>query len=229
MSQWMNHLPSPLQQTFSEVIHYLPSLLLAVVILAAGWLAAVLSRMVAVRLLEWLGFDRLAQRSGVEAFLEDGGIQTRLSKILAEILFWMIFLIFLANAIKTLRFENVAFFIEKVGLYLPHVIVALVILVFGAILARFINHSVFGMLKEKSVQDALFISTGTQYTVMVLAVFLALDQLKIGRIFLVSLFLIIVGAICFALALAFGLGGQEWARGVIDRATNRKKMERPGL
>jgi len=229
MPEWTKHLPLPLQQTMAEISAYLPSILLAVLIVGAGWLVAILSRKAAIRLLQWIGFDRLAARSGMEAFLEDGGIETRISKILSELLFWIIFLIFLANAIKILRFENVAMFVEQVALYLPHVIVAIVILVFGAILAQFMNRSVFAMLKEKSVPDALTISTGSQYIVMVLVIFLALDQLRIGRAFLLSLFLIIVGSICLALAIAFGLGGQTWAKGVIERITTRKKVDRPGL
>ncbi|PKO58946.1 MAG: hypothetical protein CVU23_14535 [Betaproteobacteria bacterium HGW-Betaproteobacteria-17] len=71
------------------------------------------------------------------------------------------------------------------------------------------------------VQGALTISTLAEYATIVFVVFVALEQLAIGTTLLTAAFQIGFGAIGLALALAFGLGGREWAAGVIKKLTEK--------
>jgi hypothetical protein len=68
------------------------------------------------------------------------------------------------------------------------------------------------------------VSTSAEYLVQVFVLFVALEQLNIGTQLLTALFVIVVGAVFLALAIAFGLGGKEWAAKVIqDMQDNTKK------
>ena len=96
-------------------------------------------------------------------------------------------------------------------------------LVFGTLLARAVNRMVFAYLKNIGVDGALTISTVTEYAIQLFVVFVALEQLGIGTQMLAMAFAITFGAVSLALALAFGLGGKDWAAGVIDRWANKKK------
>ena len=105
----------------------------------------------------------------------------------------------------------------------PNVIVAILILVLGAILARFINRLIFAYLNNIGLEGALTISTLSEYAVLVFVFFVALEQLEIGRQLITAAFIIGFGAIGLALALAFGLGGRDWAAGVLERMSNKKR------
>jgi hypothetical protein len=106
-------------------------------------------------------------------------------------------------------------------LYIPNIIVAILVLVFGVLVARFINSMVFAYLNNIGVQGALTISTLAEYATIIFVVFVALEQLAIGTTLLTAAFQIGFGAIGLALALAFGLGGREWAAGVIKKLTEK--------
>ena len=88
---------------------------------------------------------------------------------------------------------------------------AILVVIFGTLLARFINSLVFAWLHSIKFSNALAISTSAEYGIQILAIFIALEQLEIGTQLIHSLFIIIFGAIFLALALAFGLGGRDWA------------------
>ena len=101
-------------------------------------------------------------------------------------------------------------------------IVAILVLVFGVLLARFINRLVFAYLNNMGMEGALTLSTISEYAVIIFVIFVALEQLEIGTHLLTAAFQIGFGAIALALALAFGLGGKDWAAGVIKRMTEKR-------
>jgi hypothetical protein len=105
----------------------------------------------------------------------------------------------------------VAELLNRVVLYLPNVLVAILVLLFGTLLARFLNRLVFAWLHGIQAPNALLLSTGMEYLVQVFAFFLAMEQLAIGTYLVTAAFSIAFGGLVLALALAFGLGGREWA------------------
>ena len=134
----------------------------------------------------------------------------------------MIVVVTVANS---LGLHMVADLFNKVVLYIPNIIVAILVLVFGTLLSRFINRVIFAYLNNIGVEGSLTISTISEYAVQIFVVFVALEQLQIGTQLLTAAFQIGFGAIAFAFALAFGLGGRDWAAGVIQKltATSKKK------
>ena len=208
---------------WTQLAGYVPQLLAAMLLLLLGWLVAKVVRAGMVKLLRALQFDRLSERSGIEAFLKQGQLTVSLSGLLAGLVYWLIILIVIVTVSNSLGLHLVAELFNRIVLYIPNVIVAILILVLGAILARFINRLVFAYLNNIGLQGALTISTLSEYAVLVFVFFVALEQLEIGRQLITAAFIIGFGAVGLALALAFGLGGREWAAGVLERLSNKKK------
>jgi small-conductance mechanosensitive channel len=208
---------------WTQLAGFVPQLLAAMVLLLLGWLVAKVVRTGMVKLLRALQFDRLSERSGIEAFLKQGQLTVSLSGLLAGLVYWLIILIVIVTVSNSLGLHLVAELFNRVVLYIPNVIVAILILVLGAILARFINRLIFAYLNNIGLEGALTISTLSEYAVLVFVFFVALEQLEIGRQLITAAFIIGFGAVGLALALAFGLGGREWAAGVLERMSNKKK------
>ncbi|MEW5769383.1 MAG: hypothetical protein AB1831_03355 [Pseudomonadota bacterium] len=200
-----------LQTAWTQVALFLPKLFAALLLLSAGWLLARLLRAAVRRMLDTLGFRRIAERSGLEALLRQGGVEISLAGIIAGVVYWMVLLVVTVSVANSLGLDSVAALFNRIALYLPHVVIAVLILIFGTLLARFMNRATFAWLHGLKVPAALTISTGVEYAVQVFALFIALEQLAIGTQLLTIAFAILFGGIVFALALAFGLGGQTWA------------------
>jgi len=111
--------------------------------------------------------------------------------------------------------------LERIGGFLPNLVVAIGILVFGSLLARISGGLVFSYLSNVGTPAAGPVGVLTRYAMLAFVVFMAAEQLTIRSEVLVSGFQIAFAAICLAGALAFGLGGRDWAADVIARYTRK--------
>lgn len=223
MEQQVDLFVSSLNAAFSSLLRFLPQLLAALVLLFLGWLVAKLVRSGVRRLLGIAHFDRLAERTGIQEFLKHGELKITLADIISEVMYWLVMFTVIVTVSNSLGLTAVANLFNRVVLYLPNIIVAVLIIVFGTLLARFVNRLVFAWLRNIEVEGALTISTVSEYAVQIFSIFVALEQLGVGGNLLNTAFSILFGSICLALALAFGLGGRDWAAGVIDRWAHRDK------
>ena len=212
-----------LNEFWLQIATFVPKFLAVIVILFVGWGIARLARAGIHRLLSFAHFDSIAQKSGLEAFLQQGNVQLTLSTIISEIVYWLVILMFVITGANMLGLAEVSGILVGLAGYLPHIIIAILVLIFGTLLARLINRLVFAWLHSIKFDGALAVSTSSEYLVQVFVLFVALEQLNIGTQLLTALFVIVVGAVFLALAIAFGLGGKDWAAKVIESMQNRKK------
>jgi hypothetical protein len=213
-----------LNQFWLQLVNFVPKLLAVLVILFFGWLLAKLARKAVKRLLELTQFDKFAQKSGLEAFMIHGNFSLTLSGIISQLVYWLVIILFIITGANTLGLSEVAVLLHQLASYLPRIIVAILVVIFGTLLARFVNRLIFAWLYSIKFSHALTVSTSAEYGIQILAVFVALEQLGIGMQLIYSLFVIVFGAFFLALAIAFGLGGKDWAAKIIeDYERNKNK------
>lgn len=210
-----------LRETWSRILTVVPDVAMAVVLLVAGWLLARLLRRLSLRALRWMRVDEFAERSGFEDFLVRGGVDGTAVTLTAGAVYWSVLLgVFLAllDALG-LRAANVL--LERIGSFIPNLVVAVGILVFGSLLARIAGGLVYSYLSNIGAPLAAPVGALARYAVFAFVVFMAAEQLAVRSEVLVSGFQIAFAAVCLAGALAFGLGGREWAAQVIGRYTRK--------
>jgi hypothetical protein len=206
-----------LRQFWFQIAAYLPKALAAAMFLLAGWLIAKLLRRAVVRFFKLIRLDSLAEKSGIEGFLIQGGVKYTMVTILANLIYWFIMLTVTLAVLNSLGLEAAAQLFNKFVLYIPNVVVALLLLVFGSLFARFVRGVSSAYLNNIGLEGAELLSGVAQWAILLFAVSAGLEQLAIGGQVLVSAFQISFGALCLALALAFGLGGKEWAAHILER------------
>lgn len=212
-----------LNQFWIQLVNFVPKLLAVIVIIFFGWILAKIARAAVKRTLELMQFDKFAQKSGLEAFMNHGNFDLSLSGIISHLVYWLVIIMFIITGSNMLGLNEVAVLLQQLASYLPHIIVAILVLIFGTLLARFVNRLVFAWLYSIKFERALEVSTSAEYGIQILAIFVALEQLGIGTQLINSLFVIVFGALFLALAIAFGLGGKEWAAKVIEDLSKTKK------
>lgn len=210
-----------LRRQGERVWQVLPDLALALALLALGWVVARLARKGLVRLLRLLRVDALAERSGVEDFLVQGGVRYTAVSIIANTVYWLILLGVFIALLDALGVRAAGDLFERVARFVPNVLVAVGILVFGSLLSRVVGGVVTSYLSNVGSATAEPVGALARYAMLVFVVFMAAEQVAIGSEVLVSAFQIAFAAVCLAAALAFGLGGRDWAARVIERQTKK--------
>lgn len=221
MQDQLNIFLSSMNDFWREVAAFFPKLLAVIIILFFGWLIAKVSQIAIKRFLKWVKFDKFSDKSGLESYLQSDEYDVSLSGIISKIIFWLVILLFVITGANALGLTEVADMLKQLANYLPKVIVAIVVLIFGTLLGRFINRLVFAWLHSIKFAGALQVSTSAEYLIQIFAVFVALEQLDIGSQLVTALFIIMFGAVFLALAIAFGLGGKDWAAKMIEDRQNK--------
>jgi Conserved TM helix len=207
----------PARAFLAQAGAFLPRLALAAVVLIAGWLAAKVVRFAVERGLRAINFNVLSERAGMDGFLQQGGISTDTTGIFGLIAYWVVILAALIIAFNGLGLTYITDLLRQVVLFVPHVIVALLILAFGAYFARFIGTTVTTYCRNVGIQDADVLGKIAQYAIIAFVVLIALDQMSVGGEIVRTSFLIVLAGVVFGLALAFGLGGRRWAATLLER------------
>jgi Mechanosensitive ion channel, conserved TM helix len=195
----------------------LPKVAGAVVLLTIGWLIARLIRRGTIKALKLVRVDVLSEKSGIEDFLLQGGVRYTAVTLIANMLYWFVLFTFVLAILSSLGLTSAADLFNKMLLYIPNVIVALLLLMFGTVFAKFVQGVSFTYLNNIGISGAQIMSAIAQWAILLFVISAALEQLSIGGQVLVSAFQIAFGAICLALALAFGLGGKDWAAHILEK------------
>jgi flagellar biosynthesis protein FliQ len=213
----------PLQVFLRQAGDFLPRLGLAVIVVIAGWILAKMARFAIARTLRAINFHILTERAGIDGFLRDGGIQADTTEILALLAYWLVILAALVIGFNGLGLTYITDLLGRVLLFVPKVMVALLILAFGAYFARFVGNAVCAYFRNVHLQDADLLGKLAQYAILTFVVLIALDQVNVGGDIVRQTFLIVLAGVVFALALAFGLGGKDWAAEMLERWWPRRK------
>lgn len=207
----------PARAFLYQIAAFLPRLALAALVLLAGFLIAKALRFALVKGLRAINFHIVTQRSGMDGFLQRGGTELDTVELFGRLLYWVVILAALIVAFNSLGAAYVTELLGRVMLFVPRVIVGLLILAFGTYFARFVGNAVTTYTHGIGVRDAASLGRLAQYAITVFVVMIALDQLDIGGVIVRHAFLILLGGIVLALALAFGLGGKEWAAARLEQ------------
>jgi hypothetical protein len=168
--------------------------------------------------LRFARLETVAERAGIEDFLLRGGVRFTAVALIGQLVYWGILLIAALAVFNVLGLPVSSTLLEEVAGYLPNVLVAVIIVVFGTLLARVIRGALLTYLNNVGVQGAQAVGWLAELAVLAFVATLALSQLQLGGQVLVSAFQLAFGGFCLALALAFGLGGRDWAAGILSRA-----------
>ncbi len=216
----MQMMLEPIRASLHQIGEFLPRVLLAIAILIVGWLVAKAARYATVRMLRAINFNIVTEKSGIDRFLKQGGGEADTTHVLGLLVYWLVVLAALMVAFNSMGLAYVTDLIGRVLLFVPKVMVAVLILAFGAYFARFVGAAVSTYCENVGMSDADLLGRFAFYAIMVFVILIALDQLGLGDI-IRQTFLIFITAIGLALALAFGIGGAKRAGELLERWSRR--------
>ncbi|HEX6048500.1 MAG TPA: hypothetical protein VFZ21_04505, partial [Gemmatimonadaceae bacterium] len=186
---------------FASVLPGVVAMVVAVLVAAMfGWVI----RMLLLRMLRGVRFDERVEHLGFGMLAEFSPDHSP-ARLVAAVVFWLILLIGLLVGLAAIEPVQTAAVLGTLLGYLPNVVVAILLLVIGALVARFVGRSVLIGAVYMQLQSAKLLSVGVKWMVMVLATAMALTHLQIGGAVLTLAFGILFGGIVLALALAVGL------------------------
>jgi len=215
-SFWDQAILAPLRELGQQAVTSLSSLLGMLALVLLGLLLGWLAKEVVYRVLRTLRFDRLCRRLGVGQEIERMGLVHSCSYLAGQVVQGIVILTALLAGLNALGTPMTRNLVERFFLYLPHFLAALVILLVGTLVSRFLGRSVLIAAVNAGMHAARLLAGLTRFFIMVLTVVAALDEFGISRTTIIVTFAILFGGVVTAGAIAFGLGGRDLARELLQ-------------
>ncbi len=211
---------------YYNIIAFLPNILAAAIVLILGGLIGSFLGSVLKRALDSIGIDKLGDQLGLQKLADRTGRHLSISRLVQWVVKWFFILASIIAAADILGLTGVTnFFYQDVLGYAGHVLVAVVIMLLAILAANFLGDVVEATVKAGGFKSAGFLAALTRWSIIIFAVIAALSELQIATSFLQDLFRAVVAMLAVAGGLAFGLGGRDHAKKVLDhieQATTRR-------
>ena len=222
---------SALQQSFYNLlwntVNFLPALLFAVIVFIIGWFIAVWLGWVVAEAIRAVRVDHALRQAGFDEVVSRAGYRLDSGAFVGGLIKWFVILVFFLAALQVLGLSQVTFFLQQIVIgYLPNVIVAVFILLAGAVIGQVAEGVVSGSARAAGIHAAGFVGTMARWAIWIFAILAALSQLQIATTILQTLFTGVVVALALAFGLSFGLGGQEAAARFIEKTREEMAMRR---
>ena len=220
---WSDAITNSMAQALSLLLAAIPRIIGFIIVVAIGWFIASLIARAVSALLRSIRFNDMADRSGFAGFVANTGVETDSSGFVAEIAKWFVRLITLVVGFDALGLPAVSDVLRQLLLWLPNLVVAIAVLIFGGLAANWLAGLVRGATAKADLGNPDLLAGIARVAVWAFAVVIAVNQVGIARDLVNILFMAIVGALALALGLAFGIGGRDTAAEVVRNWYDRSR------
>lgn len=196
-------------QLLSDVFAVLPRLLGALAVLIIGTAVARALRGIFTRIFAALNLTKMVKKTPIEHFLKYTGFGTKVEDIVGSIAYWLTMLVTAHTFVSVLGLASLSAMLERVIAYIPNIVAAIVVLLFGVLLAGFLENIVKGAVRSFDQKSARLLGKISSYLVMVVSVLAAVSELGIARDFILILFVGFVTMLSLGFGLAIGLGAKD--------------------
>jgi hypothetical protein len=224
--EWGNLIVDPIREMLTKIMAYLPTLLGALIILIVGWIVAKAIKRIVDWLLKAVRFDTLADKAGISEILRKGDLEISAREVVSGIVYWLVVIMVLVMAVDALGLPKASDVLASLFAYVPKVIAALLVLVVAMFLASFVSGIVRTAAGNANLPKPEIFAGISRWAIIIFAVTISLEQLGIAPLLVTATFNIILGGICLALALAFGLGGKDAAARYLEELKEKHSQKK---
>lgn len=221
ITDWGSVLAASFSEIWFRLVGLTPNFLGAILILIVGlFLAKALGRLTT-QAAKGLYVDRAVEATGIKKILEKIGFKLPVSRALGRLVAWFLYAIILVAVADILKLGQISEFLSSVVLYIPNVIIAVVILLVGIVISNFIHTLVKETALAANLAAADFLAAAAKWAILIFTFMAALIQLKVATELIQILFSGLIFTIALAGGIAFGLGGKDKAKEIIEKITKK--------
>jgi hypothetical protein len=210
-----------LQSFWAGFLNFMPHLIGAIIVLLIGWFIADWIGKLVTEILKKLKFDKIFERTQWQDALEKADFKVSVSYFIGELTQWTLMIVFLLASVEILGSYQLTIFLNKIVNWLPNLIVAVSIFVVTVIIAEFAKKIIQALVEKAGVSHSQFVGSIVQASIWVFSIFAILIQLGIAKELIQILFTGIVALVVISSSIAFGLGGKDLARDILQGLKGR--------
>src|ERR1700732_1716052 len=220
----VNELTQATQELVREFAHFLPGLMVMLIVSLVGWVIAYLVKWILRSILRLARFDKLSENAGATQLLNKAALPSS-TELVSRFAFWTAWLGFVLLGVSTLGILGLQEYVARFFVFLPRLFVALFFLFFGLLAASFFSRAALLWAVNTDMPSPRLLSSAGRVLITIFTASAVFEALGLADSTMSLAFAIVLGAVMLGLAIAFGLGGQELAKGFLESRFAPEKKE----
>jgi len=220
----ITELTQALQELARGFAHYLPRLIVMLIIAFVGWVVAYLLKVLARSILRLTKFPELSENAGATRLLNQAALPSS-TELLSRCVFWVAWVGFILLGVSVLGIVGLQEYISRFFLFLPRLFVALVILFLGLLAASFFSRAALLAAVNANFRSSRLLSISIRIIISIFALSMVFEVLGVAEETMLIAFGTAFGALMLGLAIAFGIGGKDVAREFLEKRLVTGKRE----
>jgi len=202
-----------------KFINYIPDFFGGLLVLLIGFFVAAFLKKILLTLLSFFRVDSLLNRTGLITQKEVRIWQ----EVITELVKWTIIILFLIPTLETWGLSRATSVLNQFLFYIPNVLVAVIIGFVGIIISNLASDLVRHSIKSSGATSATTLSAFTKSTIIFFTILVMMNQLGVAQDLIRIFFTGLVAMVAIAGGLAFGLGGKDAAKEILDGIVKKLK------
>jgi len=216
LQEWSVVTVQKLQDLWAGFLGFVPRLIGAIIVFLIGWIIAVWVGKLVAEILKRVKFDKLFERTKWDKAMDKANMKVEMSGFVGALVKWILAIVFLSAAVEILGMSQFASFLSAITGWLPNVVVSAAIFVVAVIAADFAEKMIKAVIVKMNVKYVNIIGAVVRWAIWVFAGLVILSQLGVGKDIVQILMSGLVGLVVVSAALAFGLGGKDIAKDILQ-------------
>ena len=220
----ISELSQALHEIARDFAHFLPRLIVMLILAVVGWVIAYVAKVVLRSFLRLIKFDKLSENAGASQLLTNAALPSA-TEIVSRFVFWVTWLGFILLGVQVLGILGLQEQIARFFLFLPRLFVAMFIMFFGLLAASFFSRAALLAAVNANVPSPRVLSLALRSIIIVFVLSIFFEELGLAEQTMLVAFGIAFGALMLGLAIAFGMGGRDLAKRFLEKRFVRGKKE----
>jgi hypothetical protein len=220
----ITELTQALQDLARGFAHYLPRLIVMLIIAFLGWVVAYLLKVVVRSILRLTKLSEFSKNAGATQLLDQAALPST-TELVSRFVFWVAWVGFILLGVSGLGIVGLQEYISRFFLFLPRLLAALVILFFGLLAASFFSRAALLAAVNANFRSSRLLSILIRIIISIFALAMAFEVLGVAEQTMLIAFGTAFGAVMLGLAIAFGIGGKDLAREFLEKKLATGKRE----
>lgn len=204
--------------------HFLPRIIVMLILAALGWVIAYVVKVVLRSILRLVKFDKLSENAGAAQLLSKAALPSP-TEVLSRFVFWIAWLGFILLGVSVLGILGLQEQVARFFLFLPRLFVAMFIMFVGLLAASFFSRAALLAAVNANMPSPRVLSLAVRSIIIVFVLSIVFEELGLAEQTMLVAFGIVFGALMLGLAIAFGMGGRDLARRFLEKKIVRGKKE----
>ena len=220
----ISELSQALHEMVRDFAHFLPRVIVMLILALVGWVIAYAVKVVLRSLLRLVKFDKLSENAGASQLLSKAALPSA-TEMLSRFVFWVAWLGFILLGVSVLGILGLQEQVARFFLFLPRLFVALLILFFGLLAASFFSRAALLAAVNANMPSPRVLSLAVRRIIIVFVFSVVFEELGLAETTMLVAFGLAFGALMLGLAIAFGIGGRDLARRFLEKKVFRGKKQ----